>query len=416
VHLDDVSGDGAHVYFSSTESFDPADEDTSEDLYRWDEATDSISLLSLGGEGTGNSDDCSVSWTDGCGVVPLRSCHSLRDVDPCEARTWGFPTERPDIDNGTASENGATLFYSPEQLDPVNPGVPNARNLYLWRNGQVHYVTTFAPGTTAQRYDITPDGEHVAFVTTAQLTGYDNMAGPKAFCQLNNENEKGSVDVPCREMYSFDIESGVLRCVSCDPDGTSPRGDAFASVGGPFMSDDGRVFFSTKDPLVPADTDGMYSVYEYVDGRPQLISSGVSVQDFFPGLLNILFGPLWDPAYTGLESVSADGRDVFFSSYDTLVPQDHNGQFLKVYDARTNGGIPYQVPLLPCTAADECHDPTNAAPRDPEVGSGAQLAGGNLEAKKHRGVKKHRKRHRKRHRRHHRHRAGAHAHRSGRHG
>jgi hypothetical protein len=403
VHLADVADDGEYVYFTTTESFLPTDEDSSEDLYRWSAKTDSYQLLSLGGEGTGNSDECSVSWIAGCGVVQLRSCHAIHEIDPCEARTWGFPGERSDIDNGTASDNGATLFYSPEQLDPSNPGVPNARNLYLWRDGQVHYVTTFPPGTEAQRFDITPDGEHVAFVTTAQLTGYDNMAGPKAFCQTSNENEKGSVNVPCREMYKFDTSTGVLRCVSCDPDGASPRGDTFASAGGPFMADDGRVFFSTRDPLVPADTDNMYSVYEYVNGRPQLISSGVSTQDFFPGLLNILFGPLWDPTYTGLESVSSDGRDVFFSTYDTLVPQDHNGQFLKIYDARTNGGFPYQVPLLPCTAADECHNPTNGAPSDPEIGSGGVLAGGNVaEANRRRSAKRNRQRHsrRKRHRAH----------------
>ena len=115
--------------------------------------------------------------------------------------------------------------------------------------------------------------------------------------------------------------------------------------------------------------------------------------------------------------MSSDGRDVFFSTYDTLVPQDHNGQFLKIYDARTNGGIPYQVPLLPCTAADECHDPTAGAPRDPEVGSGAELSGGNVQPAKKRATKKHRKRHKKRHRRRGRkHEAGARTHRSGRHG
>jgi hypothetical protein len=420
VHLADVSGDGARVYFTSPEAFLPADEDTSEDLYRWDLASDSFTLLSLGGEDTGNSDDCDVSWTDGCGIVQLRSCGltGIWNLDPCEARAWGYPTERPDIDSGTARENGATLFYSPEQLDPSNPGVPNARNLYLYRDGQVQYVTTFPPGTEAQRYNITSDGAHVAFVTTAQLTSYDNTAGPKAYCQVSNDNEKGTVNVPCREVYAYDAESGLLRCVSCNPEGTPPRGDAFASTGGPFMADDGRVFFSTRDALVPADTDGLYSVYEYVDGRPQLISTGVSVQDAFPGLLNIGFGPFWDPAVAGLESVSSDGKDVFFSTYDTLVPQDHNGQFLKIYDARTNGGIPFEVPLLPCTAADECHDPTNGAPRDPEVGSGAELSGGNVQpAKKKRVTKKHRKRHKKKHRRRGRkHRATAGTHRSGRHG
>ena len=163
VRLADVSGDGDHVYFTSKEAILPRRTDSSEDLYRWNEATDSIDLLSLGGEGTGNADACSVSWTEGCGVVQLRSCHTIHNIDPCEARTWGYPGERPDIDNGTASQNGATLFYSPEQLDPSNPGVQNARNLYLWRNGQVHYVTTFGPGTDAQRYSVTPDGAHLAF-------------------------------------------------------------------------------------------------------------------------------------------------------------------------------------------------------------------------------------------------------------
>jgi hypothetical protein len=172
------------------------------------------------------------------------------------------------------------------------------------------------------------------------------------------------------------------------------------------------VFFSTSDALVPSDTDEMYSVYEYVAGHAQLISSGVSVQDRFPGLLNVGFGPFWDTTYAGLESVSADGRDVFFSTYDTLVPQDRNGKFLKIYDARTNGGIPYQVPPLPCTAADECHEPTNGAPTDPAVGSGATLEGGNLHPTAS-PVKKGKRKHPRRHRRHHRRPA---PHRSHRHG
>jgi hypothetical protein len=140
-------------------------------------------------------------------------------------------------------------------------------------------------------------------------------------------------------------------------------------------------------------------VYEYVEGHAQLISSGTSVEDYFPGLNDsIAFGPFFDPAYAGLESVSADGRDVFFSTYDTLVPTDTNGRFLKFYDARSAGGFPYQVPLLPCEAADECHAAANAPPPEPAVGSGATLAGGNLQPRKTKKPKKGRKkRHSKKH-------------------
>ena len=41
--------------------------------------------------------------------------------------------------------------------------------------------------------------------------------------------------------------------------------------------------------------------------------------------------------------------DIYFSTYDTLAPrEDHNGQFLKFYDARTNGGFapPRRAPPL----------------------------------------------------------------------
>ena len=53
--------------------------------------------------------------------------------------------------------------------------------------------------------------------------------------------------------------------------------------------------------------------------------------------------------------VSPNGVDVYFSTYDTLVPQDENGAFLKFYDARTGGGFDFTPESPPCEAADECH-------------------------------------------------------------
>jgi hypothetical protein len=406
VHIADVAQDGRIVYFTSSEQLVPADQDTSVDLYRWQLATDELDVLSIGIDGSGQQDDCSVSWTKGCGVVPLRSCDAVWTLDMCSAKKYGFPTERPDIDSGTGRTSGATLFYSPEQLDPENPGIAEARNLYLYRNGKPQYVTTFDPGTEAERYNVTPDGRYVAFVTRARLTAYNNLGGSHTFCNRNISRPRGQTDaydpgevnVLCREVYRFDADTGTIRCVSCSADGTPPAGDALAAMGGPFMADDGRVFFTTRDALVPTDTDSMYSVYEYVDGHAQLISSGISVEDHFPGLDDtVAFGPFYDPAYAGLESVSADGRDVFFSTYDTLVPTDRVGKFLKFYDARTNGGFPYQVPLLPCEAADECHSATQESPVEPQVGSGANLVGGNLQPQKAKRVR--RKHHSKKHRR-----------------
>ena len=45
------------------------------------------------------------------------------------------------------------------------------------------------------------------------------------------------------------------------------------------MANDGRAFFATSDALVPQDTNGAVDVYEYVDGRPQLITTGTAASD-----------------------------------------------------------------------------------------------------------------------------------------
>jgi hypothetical protein len=377
VFLLGMTENGSRVYFSTDASLDPADADTSVDIYLWSELSNDVKVISQG-NGQGNSDDCSTPWTDQCDVQPLSTCtaawtyqctysHELAEPHP-------FTSARPDIDTSIARENGAILFESPEQLDPSNPGLASERNLYLFRNGKVQYVTTFDPGSGTERFNITPSGRHVAFISDSQLTAYDNNSGPNVQCGAVLSLTSGTINTPCREMYSFDADTGDLRCVSCNPTGAPPAGDVNGSASGPFMTNDGRVFFNSLDQLVAGDTNGLYDVYEYVNGRPQLISTGTSEKDLFPGYINVIvLGYVFAPAYVGLEAVSGDGVDVYFSTYESLVPQDHNGDFVKIYDARTNGGIAYTPPPLPCPAADECHGDTTTVPAEPPIGTGAPL-------------------------------------------
>jgi hypothetical protein len=140
------------------------------------------------------------------------------------------------------------------------------------------------------------------------------------------------------------------------------------------MTVDGRTFWSTRDALVPQDANDGVDVYEFVDGRAQLISTGTGGSD----------GTEFQPV--GLVGVSGDGVDVFFTTYETLVPLDENGDVYKIYDARTNGGIPLEVEKPPCEAADECHGEDSSAPPLPEIGTGASLgASGNFDSPKTKG-------------------------------
>jgi hypothetical protein len=83
------------------------------------------------------------------------------------------------------------------------------------------------------------------------------------------------------------------------------------------------------------------------------------------------------------------------------VPQDKNGEFLVFYDARVGGGFPYEPPLAPCEAADECHGPGSTAPNPPGIASETDMGTrGNVpnpKKKKHHHKKKASKKKNKKH-------------------
>jgi hypothetical protein len=371
-----MTSDGSKVFFTSPQQLTASDHDNSRDLYMWSEATDSLTDLSLGTEpGSGNGDGCVAKeeWVEGCNVLPVQ-----------------IPEYA--MDSAIAAKAGDVYFYSPEKLDGTR-GVAGLQNLYVYRDGADQFVKTFNPGVSCsiaveenlcgngplERLEISPSGDHVAFVTNHQLTGYNN----------NHHSE----------MYTYNPASGQITCVSCEPDGTPPTSDVTGSSAGLFLAEDGRTVFFTKEPLVPQDTDKIHDVYEYVDGRPQLITSGRGVFDtvaIHDSSSETVHG-------AGLEAFSADGKDIFFSTFDTLVPQDENGNFLKVYDARAGGGF-LDVPATPpCEAADECHGAGSQPPGPPQIGSGASLGdNGNwiAKGKKKKGKRqKHGRRHRHAHKR-----------------
>jgi hypothetical protein len=184
-------------------------------------------------------------------------------------------------------------------------------------------------------------------------------------------------------MYLYEAGTGRLTCVSCIPNGEPASTDVQGSENGLYLTDDGRVFFSTEDALVHEDTNRALDVYEYADGRPQLITPGTGeTRRPNPQSLGAV------RSQPGLVGVSADGTDVYFSTYDTLVRQDHNGLFLKFYDARTGGGFSAPPPPLPCEAADECHGAPSGPPPALAEGTGAGLIDGTVHQAESRHAKK----------------------------
>jgi hypothetical protein len=375
-----ATGDGTKVFFTSEEALTPDDLDTSVDLYMWSEAGalagNPIVLVSGatpgGGAGEpGNSDGCVADFTEKCDVT------TYTQQFYCENEKGPAVSGNCISDNAIAGDSGDIYFFSPEQLDGTR-GIPNQENLYVYRNGRAQYVTSligdqYCYGAYSfskhcqriERMQVSPDDSYMAFITNTKVTQYDNSGH--------------------MEMYRYTPSSRALVCASCRPDGEPPISEVTASQDGLFMTNDGRTFFSTEDPLVHGDTNESIDVYEYVDGRPQLITPGTGETRVPP---TILFRAISPP---GLVGVSADGRDVYFAIYDTLVPQDHNGLFAKFYDARSGGGFPASAPVPPCEAADECHGESSSAPAAIADETSANLVVGNVPAGKSRKRKHHRR-------------------------
>ncbi|MGN6275652.1 MAG: hypothetical protein ACTHNP_06950 [Solirubrobacterales bacterium] len=252
-------------------------------------------------------------------------------------------------------------------------------------------ITAFG-GLTSR---VSADGRFLAFNSVKSLTGYDNE---DAASELPGETLDS-------EIFLYDAETGTLSCASCNPNPNvkptapaairwpaTPDGNTYQHAVYPQrnLTDGGRLFFESYDALLPEDTGGALSVYEYEAGagRLSLISSGQSeVESIFL-------------------DASADGSDVFFMTADRLLPRDRDTAF-DVYDARVGGGFPEgSEPAAPCEDEASCRPPASSAADFPEPGSAAYSGPGNVKEAPTAPRKKRKHHRRHRHRKHRHHKAG----------
>lgn len=279
-----------------------------------------------------------------------------------------------------ASGGGSRVYYL------------SGAGLFLWDDGVTTKVAATAgagnypPATGTAR--VTPAGSHLAFISTAELTGYESNGASEVF------------------LYGPPPGGGApeLTCVSCNPTGERPQGGS--SIAGAIangdddgstqvykpraLSNDGsRVFFDSDDVLVSTDTNNRQDVYEWEatgagdctreGGCVALISSGRSSEP------------------STFVDASADGSDAFFLTDSSLVPADP-GSF-DLYDAREGGG--FAVPLAPIPCNGDACQALPEAPEDPTPGTQVGSSGNpplrftRLKAKKHHKKRHHRKRHHK---------------------
>lgn len=176
------------------------------------------------------------------------------------------------------------------------------------------------------------------------------------------------------QFYRYDDSDRSLLCVSCPPDGSPPRAPVSDAKGGldhsaslttgsfgadALSADGSTLAFYSPTSLVNADQNTAApgqdprvggDLYEWRDGRPLLITDGLSGSA--------------DPVLSG---VDPSGRDVFFTAFAQLTSDAIDG-YRRLYDARIGGGFEFPPPKPPCPL-EVCQGTPDGAPEEPPPGT-----------------------------------------------
>jgi hypothetical protein len=299
--------------------------------------------------------------------------HLFRYVASTEAKTDLTPSGGVTGVLGVSAD-GSTVYYQ------------DATGIHKWASG----TTLVASGAEAAKPSdflgaegtsrVSPDGSHLAFLSTKELAGFDN--GTRAELYL----------------YGPPVGGGAaqLVCASCNPSGAKAAG--FASIPGiqangttlayrprALSADGHRAFFDSTDKLAFSDTDEEPDVYQWE-------AYGEGDCTVRPGCVGLISSGRATEGASFIDA-SADGADVYFLTNESLVGSDPGS--IDLYDARAGGGFP-DAPKPEACIADACQ-PLPSPPEDPDPGTLLKTSGNPPEkylgeAKK-KGHKKHKNHH-----------------------
>jgi hypothetical protein len=314
------------------------------------------------------------------GTATITETTSIRNVTPL-----GAPSANPTLGAIGASADGHRLFFV---NDPglVNGQPGGERGIYYWQDadgtpggtlsivggvqsGDVPPITNFSSWKFTPKVSrVSRDGRTLIFEATDGgdlAVRYVGLPCPRSTGNPNNNSNSG-----CSQVFVYHTDTSNptrpdLSCASCPPGEALPVDNAWIDVrrgnsathntnylARALTPDGPYTFFSSREALVPEDTNGKFDAYEY---------------DTSTGSVNLLSDGK-DPGDSFFLDASADGHDVYFVTRARLVGWDtDNAQ--DVYDARIGGGLPDPTPIPRECIGSACQGQPAGAPAATVLGS-----------------------------------------------
>jgi WD40-like Beta Propeller Repeat len=286
---------------------------------------------------------------------------------------------------GVSDDGSYVYFIGGTQLADGLPDCSFEPCVFVWHDGVIHSVGSIngieaqfagfgASWSLARKWTrVTPDGRHLVFLSegTDGLIGYDHGDACPA-------SPNGSSSLACIEVYVYDATAdagqGRLSCASCNPSGAPATADALfnARTGTGGTGTTGHLNRAVSD-------DGRYVFFTSAERLVPQDRNG-TVKDVYEydtqthQIRLISSGTGTESSY--FMDASSSGDDVFFITRQQLVGWDTDNQ-IDLYDARVGGCFPEPPPLPEPCAGDACRGPRPGTPAFATPSSGSLLGAGN---------------------------------------
>jgi hypothetical protein len=320
-----------------------------------------------------------------------------------------------------ASDDGRRVYFSIDD------------DIWLWQDAKpgpdLYHVAQLRPGDTRANVatsaswgrlvsNVTPDGRFLLFEATNGSTlppAYQHGA-----CAAANPNANGPTEVsmpnPCSEAYLYSADTSTpsqadIVCASCDLSKPGASGNAYlglnVSSGLEFSTGISPSTMYLHQSLTDDGRRVFFNTPEALVPEDTNGQSDVYQYDRLTAQTRLISsGTDFSPSF--FMDASDDGSDVFILTRAQLSGWD-NDQAFDLYDARVDGGFPEPpAGTAGCNGADSCRVPAAPQPPPPGIGSSAISGPGDPKRPCRKGTRRVKKagkvrcvkKHRKHHRRH----------------